>query len=123
MSAAGDEAWSSKLETRQGGFLWVRYNETLKEGWGVSMFHALHCLKMIRVELQHNWLVMDLEQSSSHSRHEVHKAATSHEGRTGDIPHMKHCLAYIAEVRCQIEIDETPLTLCARNLVFALCCR
>lgn len=123
MSAAGDEAWSSKLQTRQGGFLWVRNNDTVKEGWGVSMFHALHCLKMIRAELRHNWMVMDPEQPFSHSQHEVHKAATSPEGQTGDIPHMKHCLAYIAEVCCEYEIVENPLTLYARNLVFALCRR
>ena len=94
-STLGDEVWSRKFQTSKGGFLWVRHNETLREGWGISMFHALHCLKMIRTELQHTWSMMEPQPASPHSQGAVHETHKEHR----DMDHMKHCLSYIAEVR------------------------
>ncbi|OAP55470.1 hypothetical protein AYL99_10443 [Fonsecaea erecta] len=52
LSRRGDAAWAVRTSTRGGGFLTVRYNATMTQGYGVSMFHALHCLQMIRFALQ-----------------------------------------------------------------------
>ena len=109
-SSLGDEAWSRKLQTPQGGFLWVRYNETLKEGWGISMFHALHCLNMIRAEMVHSWSLME---STPRSQGPVHEYGES----IGDMKHMEHCLAYIAEVRTQPSIALCPIPLIYSTVV------
>ena len=115
MSRIGDLAWSSKLQTPEGGFLWVRYNETVKEGWGVSMLHALHCLKMLRAEVRNGWEKEEAGKSRvggmprSSGEAEMGDEGKMHDGKQGDKVHLKHCLAYIAEVRyisscCQISL-------------------
>ena len=96
ISAAGDKAWSTKLSTRRGGFLAVRYNQSVNEGWGVSMFHGLHCLSMLREELKTYWRTSNGIVIKGGSEEDAKKG--QHQAHESDIGHLRHCLAYIAEV-------------------------
>lgn len=79
ISPANDENWLHATSTKTGGALWVKHNQTHQEAWGVSMFHALHCMQMIRVGLRNKHL---------------HDA-------TAPLRHLDHCVGYIAQVRPQ----------------------
>lgn len=79
----GSQAWANKLLTPKGGFLWIKYNDTLDVTWAITMFHGLHCLEVIRSRL--------LDTSSGQ------KLFPSKNSNTSD--HAVHCLDYIAQVR------------------------
>lgn len=79
----GSQAWANRLLPPNGGFLWVKYNDTLDVTWAITMFHGLHCLEVIRSRL--------LDTSSGH------KLFPSQESNVSD--HAVHCLDYIAQVR------------------------
>ena len=59
------------------GFVKLRLRDGSVRHYGVSMYHQLHCMEMIRAALGGD--------SSRHSGH-------------GDEPHLKHCLDYITQV-------------------------
>jgi hypothetical protein len=100
LSPAGDEAWHRTALTRKGGFLWVKYNETSNEAWGVSMFHALHCLKMVRMAVQASPFVKDNEMAHGHEgMAQGHKNEGSINHPDMDPTHLGHCIGYIAQVR------------------------
>lgn len=84
MSQVGDAAWAAISSTQQGGFLWVRHNETYKTGHGVSMFHALHCLSIVRD------FVRGPKGPHGSKRH-------IHHGKSEEEMHVGHCLSYIAQ--------------------------
>jgi len=89
MTEVGDAIWSTISSTKQGGFLWIRYNETYKTGHGVSMFHALHCLSMIRD-------VMKRSKSGAVAHSHGFKRGID-VGKSEDEMHIGHCLSYIAQ--------------------------
>lgn len=89
MTEVGDAIWSTISSTKQGGFLWVRYNETYKTGHGVSMFHALHCLSMIRDAVK--------ESNSGMVAHSHGSKRGIHSGKSEDEMHIGHCLSYAAQ--------------------------
>jgi hypothetical protein len=65
------------------GMAWLSYNDTSRRNWGVSMFHALHCLGYIRTRVQ---------DSCGNASTDV-------------IPgHTGHCFDYIAQVRRPIRM-------------------
>lgn len=84
MTTTGDALWSQMTSTRSGGFLWVRHNETYRTGYGVSMFHALHCLSMIRDTVRGN--SMDMKRKRG-----LEARATEAE------MHTAHCFSYVAQ--------------------------
>lgn len=77
--AVKDKSWE---QITQGGFLHVRDGSDEIQGYGVSMFHQIHCLNMIRNML--------LDQPMSHA----HEASDW----TEDKMHWLHCLDYLAQV-------------------------
>lgn len=87
MGAAGDTAWES-LFPKGGGYLYLRSSNssTGSEQWGVSMFHSLHCLFMLRSGLQH---------ASAKDHESMTRRLTLHISQN----HMAHCLSYLAQVR------------------------
>ncbi|KAK4158883.1 hypothetical protein QBC43DRAFT_362970 [Cladorrhinum sp. PSN259] len=89
MTEAGDAIWSTVSSTKQGGFPWVRYNETYKTGHGVSMFHALHCFSMIRDATKGS--------KSGAVAHSHGFKRGIHEGKSEGEMHIGHCLSYIAQ--------------------------
>jgi len=90
LSPAGDAAWDELL-TPHGGSVWLRTNETFAQDWGISMFHGLHCLGLIRVGLRNG-----LGHGENHHIRR-NEAAGSHEGHL-DLEHLRHCFSYIAQV-------------------------
>lgn len=91
----GDEAWR-RLIPEGGGLIWIKYNETFNLPWGISMFHGIHCLQMLRGEMQ------TLTGLGTGEGHHTHKSSIATEkdshGQGSDLVHLGHCLAYIAEV-------------------------
>ena len=96
LSPSTDEAWERTALTPKGGFLWVEFNETNNAAWGISMFHALHCLKLLRNVIR-----------SSEMMKNVVGPETGHDGiSSGGKPqhlrmnptHVGHCVGYIAQV-------------------------
>ena len=79
-----DVDWDEYLLTPNGGFIMVDEGDGVTKGYGVTMFHQLHCLGMIRTML--------FGGSMNHD-HEVQGAEWSKNPL-----HFLHCLDYIAQV-------------------------
>lgn len=72
----------------------MRYNETAERPYGISMFHGLHCLKMLREVIQSSRPGMDGGE---------HGVKDGGHGKGLDMNHVGHCIGYIAQVREIIE--------------------
>ncbi|KAF4958619.1 hypothetical protein FSARC_10976 [Fusarium sarcochroum] len=82
-----DAAWQEALMPDDEGWLLVKYNETMNLKHGVSVFHALHCLKMIRQGLKQ----ILVDKPSTHRRHD-------HEDNEFlRMNHIPHCISYLAQ--------------------------
>lgn len=108
LGPAGDDIWSSALLPKEGGFLWVRTNSTDQghaiEGWGITMFHALHCLQMMR-EVFKMAVLPDHGGSSLHHSDDS-KTSGKHE-HSMDPKHVTHCFSYLFQVRHCSSTSET----------------
>jgi len=95
LSYDADKNWATTLSTPKGGFLWMKYNESINEAWGVSMFHAIHCLTLIRNIVQASANVSGLHESikDGHADH----IPAGHPQM--DLTHVGHCFSYISQVR------------------------
>lgn len=106
LGATGDKAWI-ELTPARGGFLWVQTNiENSKEGhakeeeWGISMFHGLHCLQMLRGAFRQ---VVGINETGE-ARQDLRAvgprsgASRAHAHAALDIVHIGHCLGYLADV-------------------------
>ncbi|KAI9702298.1 MAG: hypothetical protein M1820_006230 [Bogoriella megaspora] len=87
MDAPGDEAWNSILPSN-GGFLRDRFENGTQHFFGVTMFHQLHCLQILRSHL------VSLEQGKSvshdHNPHAIDDSTDPHR-------HWVHCLDYLRQ--------------------------
>ncbi|MCJ1391224.1 hypothetical protein MMC18_004086 [Xylographa bjoerkii] len=109
LSHAGDATWASTVLPAKGGFLWVRHNETYEESYGITMFHALHCLKLIRANLQElpYMQLFAAEQAKqmgegegrvlNNIHEDLEKRGLVHNNHLGDPDHVAHCVSYIAQ--------------------------
>lgn len=79
------------IMTHGAGMLNVKYNETLAVPFGITMFHALHCLGSIRSALQD-------AMGKEHKDHGKEERDGHHDALISDM-HVGHCFAYIAQVR------------------------
>lgn len=80
-----DIDWQSLLLPPNGGFLKVEEANGETKGYGVSMFHQLHCLTMMRTMLLGQAMSMEHE--------------TQGEEWKKDPRHWVHCLEYLTQVR------------------------
>lgn len=96
MSHEADNAWTSTLMPPNDGFILVKHNETMDLRVGISMFHALHCLSLVRAVLQDE-PVEDV--SSTHRRRHQDLRGKAGSDRFLHKTHLPHCLMYIAQVR------------------------
>lgn len=87
-----DELWDQLL-TPNGGFIIKIDDKNLRHRYGVSMFHQLHCLAMIRAALQMLEQPNTLPGNASHHEHQ-HEAQRS----DFDMPHWLHCFDYLRQV-------------------------
>ncbi|UKZ72510.1 hypothetical protein TrVFT333_000140 [Trichoderma virens FT-333] len=70
LSREFDHLWDELL-TPNGGFIMKKDEEDAVHQYGLSMFHQLHCLAMIRTALQEALSLKDsLSKMPAHSRHE-----------------------------------------------------
>lgn len=99
LSPSADAAWEKTLLTRKGGFLWVEYNQTVNEAWGISMFHALHCLKMLRIASRSSPMVKSLVGVRSEASDHIEQRRATIDHPDMDPAHIGHCIGYIAQVR------------------------
>lgn len=101
LGPAGDEIWSSALLPTEGGFLWVQTNSTeeehAKEGWGITMFHALHCLQMMR-EVFKMAVLPEHGGVGTHHPSDNSKSSGKHHHDV-DPKHVTHCFSYLYQVR------------------------
>jgi hypothetical protein len=94
MGDVGDSAWDSLMFPPGGGYLYLKSkNETTQpdEPWGVSMFHSLHCVFMLRSTIQAH-----LKEKAGHpTRHvPLYPRFNLHVSES----HYQHCIAYLAQV-------------------------
>jgi Mycotoxin biosynthesis protein UstYa len=92
MSHENDAAWAATVMPEKLGFIYVKYNETFSIERGISMFHAMHCLSLLREMLQ-----MKLPGESSQSHQHGSKAGHESANHLRE-QHMPHCLSYVAQV-------------------------
>lgn len=97
LSPSADDAWEQMAITRKGGFLWVEFNETANAAWGISMFHALHCLKMLRIVIRNSEMMKSVASPASNHDGSNDKGTLEHPDM--DPVHIGHCVGYIAQVR------------------------
>lgn len=99
LGPAGDVLWDSLLP-QQGGMLWVATNSTEnsseREGWGISMFHAVHCLQMMR-EVFKSVVPENHPSHSAHSHPRRLPRSGPHE-HDMDPRHAVHCFSYLYQV-------------------------
>lgn len=92
LDSKADEAWSNAMSTPLGGFLLVQHNETYYRGWGVSMFHSIHCLGMLRTSFQN---FFGLADGKGHHGDHIHGPGGQ---MINERQHVEHCLGYIGRV-------------------------
>ena len=92
MSSDADGHWDALL-TPNGGFLIQESEDGKRHLYGISMFHQLHCLQLIRAKVQDLWPNRTSEERVGHGRgHRTHH----HHGVAED--HFMHCLDYLRQV-------------------------
>ncbi|KAL5323798.1 hypothetical protein ACEPPN_008340 [Leptodophora sp. 'Broadleaf-Isolate-01'] len=92
MSHGNDNAWSEILMPPNSGFIRVKHNETYVIDWGISVFHALHCLSLLRTMLQDNLAEAVSAWHPQHSSYsQVESAQFLHEA------HIPHCIGYLTQ--------------------------
>jgi hypothetical protein len=91
----------------KGGFLRLRESSGRIGYYGVSMYHQLHCLKMLRDRIEGK------DHGGSHEREVIDDQVTP--------DHLIHCLDYMAQVSLSISFKEEELTRkrlwCARQMI------
>lgn len=111
-SSQDSAAWADEFTTPKGGFLVVRRNESYTEKWGVSVYHSLHCLQLLRGALGKTLIsTTKLGMNSQHGGDGKHGDAlhrsrgddgagdsSEHSAHTEDAEHLEHCVSYIAQV-------------------------
>lgn len=97
LDSAVDGVWDQAMNTPLGGFLLVRHNETYSQGWGVSMFHSIHCLRILRSTMQNYFGLAPENGGHAAHAHGQRDGATLH---VDERKHVEHCLGYIGRVRC-----------------------
>lgn len=111
-----DWKWHELL-TPNGGFL-VKIDERTgtRRIHGISMFHQLHCLGMIREGVQ---ALQENVMIATGSTHQHQAGADSHHGQI--MQHWLHCFDYLRQAREQLDTPlVTPLlTFCASRLFYA----
>jgi hypothetical protein len=100
--------WAPRRLDDNGGYIETRYNDTLTIKVGISMFHALHCVEIVRGKILAN---------GTEDVHAHHNAQSS----LDDDPdaresHVLHCLDYIIQVRSLFSLDLAPLMFEGHNV-------
>jgi hypothetical protein len=82
--------WATRRLHPNGGYIKLQYNSTFKINFGISMFHSIHCLEMLREKI--------VGGEATH----IHGAGSSDadvEEKDKDPKHLEHCIDYVLQVR------------------------
>lgn len=90
IDSASDAAWDNILPPN-GGYIYRQEGRGQKQGYGISMFHQLHCLQMVRTKLQ--TMTSHMAAGGESGQREQH----AHQHHVDD-DHVFHCLDYIRQV-------------------------
>lgn len=95
-----DEGWNGEMSTPLGGFMLVAHNESFYRAWGVSMFHSIHCLTMLRTSFQRSFGLVSGDKNShgGHSHGKNGKRSFVDLSMIDERQHVEHCLGYIGRV-------------------------
>lgn len=102
MSHQFDSLWTDLL-TSNGGFIYKTEKDNRKHKYGISMFHQLHCLAILRGAFQmfHETMdphQVDLRETPAHRRgEEMQRNPNPHESHY-DQDHWTHCFDYLRQV-------------------------
>ena len=109
LSHDADVEWET-LMTPNGGFIEQPDSEGIMRKHGVAMFHQLHCLIMLRTEIQR---LMHIDQS-----HHGRRGGETEQDREAlhEKYHWMHCIDYIRQVRRPLMLSSQPVRL--RRLIF-----
>lgn len=91
LSSDTNEIWDNIL-TPNGGYIYRTDEDGQRHGYGISMFHQLHCLQMIRLKLQELTFPYQANNDSGPRQSQAHE----HHMNEG---HVLHCLDYLRQVR------------------------
>ncbi|TQV99555.1 hypothetical protein IF1G_01770 [Cordyceps javanica] len=101
-----DWLWENDLLTPNGGYLTADKKTHNTDKLGISMFHQLHCLGMIREEMQHLHHVIEASRARGSAYAQIHQMARRHSdgvdldsGRPAhhDEEHTMHCFDYLRQ--------------------------
>lgn len=98
MSIAGDQNWDDLFAGDGYLFLKPENSSFPQEPWGVSMFHGLHCLQVLRNKIQElDARVSGSEPLQNQGQH-GHHHDDSDDSDASNV-HYLHCFSYLAQVR------------------------
>ncbi|KAL9610778.1 MAG: hypothetical protein Q9167_004534 [Letrouitia subvulpina] len=92
---SNDEKWAQTLLPPNDGFLRLMINQTIERYYGISMFHALHCLQMLRVVARSSPMAK-MSDGAGGGREDKHQNGTFEDLHMGPV-HVAHCIGYIAQ--------------------------
>jgi hypothetical protein len=100
--------WAARPLPDNGGFIDTKYNDTFTLHVGISMFHALHCVEMVRGK------IVDNDDEDMHAHH-------GPQNPLDDDPkerkfHLLHCLDYIIQVQSLFDVEYVLLTSKGHNV-------
>lgn len=112
-----DQDWASTLSIPGRGFLQVQHNETFITGWTISMYHGLHCLQMLRSEIQRAKDLEGMQNGAGQGKDSTGNKQWADQARPfGDEEHVGHCIAYLAQVITIL----SSFALCSILLIYAV---
>lgn len=91
----GDDAWDELLTPNE-GFL-IKEIDGVRQEWGISMFHQLHCLGMMRMSYQSFLLKERAVGFSEHGGDDKPDWNTTKEGLHDKFGHILHCYDYLRQ--------------------------
>ena len=104
---ARDRLWSDDLLTPNGGYFTVDHETNNTDKLGISMFHQLHCLSMIRDEMQRlHEVIGDGVTAGSALRRHSHVGVDVGSPGHDDLEHTMHCFDYLRQVRSKSFVSE-----------------
>jgi hypothetical protein len=89
-SVTGDPSgWAQKELSADGGMIVTQFNETYTVSYGISMFHSLHCLEMLKAHI--------LPEAGLTPHHTKHKDGPK-DDESEAMKHLAHCIDYVIQV-------------------------
>lgn len=98
-----DVVWDQLLPSN-GGFIMFRDQDNKKHKYGMSMFHQLHCLSMLRMAMQEFDNAANGAATATPAPEHHHHQRRDQQGsqETPDAPHWLHCFDYLRQVRVHL---------------------